>query len=521
MESHSTPLTELPAQEDEFAVGKENALNRAFFRFVNWLFRGPYLPADSIWFLAALAMIELGLLIICQPRGYWVDSTISPSITFIGAPLKWGLWAVLALSIAYIFLVVLISRAVNLKIAFPLWVVLCLLHMGRLLGRFGVSPYILCETELSSQWDAIVILIAGIIWAFAVVRVGKSGIIPIFSKNQSIEALRYPRLLQYFSIAGIALVISVTILVALQPQPEWKKIEEGDELSDRPPARMYAALAYDPNQQVAILFGGNEGWTPENDWPHLGDTWQWDGENWMQLHSVSQPSPRRAPVMAYDVDRRVVVLFGGVGRDENKNIVYLDDTWEWDGESWIEKHPEISPPARGDANMYYDPSRRKVILYGGWYGDGGFFDDVWEFDGQTWSKIFLEESRESSNSTIIFFEPERAPLLMDGQGVWTLRDSRWYQPNHSFAPPGRWASSITYDHQLQQAVLFGGELDGELFDDTWIFDGLVWNKIITKNQPTARFGSNMYFDARRNRVVLFGGYDGSIVFNDQWELVLP
>ena len=63
MESPSTPLTEMPVQEDEFAAGEENALNRAFFRFVNWLFRGPHLPAEPIWFLAALSLTEFSVLL--------------------------------------------------------------------------------------------------------------------------------------------------------------------------------------------------------------------------------------------------------------------------------------------------------------------------------------------------------------------------------------------------------------------------------------------------------------------------
>ena len=55
-----------------------------------------------------------------------------------------------------------------------------------------------------------------------------------------------------------------------------------------------------------VLFGGSD--TRLN--VHVGDTWEWDAENWKQ-HSAFGPPPRRNTAMAYDIFRERVVLFGG------------------------------------------------------------------------------------------------------------------------------------------------------------------------------------------------------------------
>jgi hypothetical protein len=55
--------------------------------------------------------------------------------------------------------------------------------------------------------------------------------------------------------------------------------------------------------------------------------------------------------MAYDAARGEVVLFGGW------DGTLLGDTWTWDGTTWTEEHPAISPPARILMGMAYDPGR--------------------------------------------------------------------------------------------------------------------------------------------------------------------
>src|SRR5438874_3914689 len=69
----------------------------------------------------------------------------------------------------------------------------------------------------------------------------------------------------------------------------------------------------------------------------FGDTWEWDGTDWIQKTPATSPPPRECHAMAYDSTRERVVLFGGTDGSG-----FLGDTWEWDGTDWIQKTPATS-----------------------------------------------------------------------------------------------------------------------------------------------------------------------------------
>lgn len=95
--------------------------------------------------------------------------------------------------------------------------------------------------------------------------------------------------------------------------------------------------------------------------PPLSDTWEWDGREWKHL-STSGPCPRSRHAVAYDSDRGVAVVFGGIPREPA-------DTWEWDGNSW--KIVDVSgPEGRSRAGMVYDASKKLIVLFGGRLSNG-------------------------------------------------------------------------------------------------------------------------------------------------------
>jgi len=116
---------------------------------------------------------------------------------------------------------------------------------------------------------------------------------------------------------------------------------------------------------------------------------------------------------------------------------------------------------------------------------------------------------------------QQLPLLMDGEGLWTMQDGYWVQPGISNSPPNRWGSEMVFDTQHQGIVLFGGSMDQDVFDDTWFHDGQSWRQVITETQPPRRGGHNLFYDQTRNTIILFGGLDGGTLYNDMWELVRP
>ncbi len=130
-----------------------------------------------------------------------------------------------------------------------------------------------------------------------------------------------------------------------------------------PSVRGYAAMAYDSQRHVVVLFGGHQ------DPSSLGDTWEYDGTAWT-LRSSSGPSAREGAGMAYDVTRQKTVLFGGYASG------YKQDTWVWDGTSWTQETPSGPPSAREYHGLVYCG---KILLFGGQLSGGGENRDTWDY----------------------------------------------------------------------------------------------------------------------------------------------
>ncbi len=142
-----------------------------------------------------------------------------------------------------------------------------------------------------------------------------------------------------------------------------------------PPARNLAAMVFDPGHCRALLFGGGAGTLG------LSDTWSYDGSNWTQLSTATSPPGRWAHAMAFDSARGKIVLFGGygpaypAGSDRN-------DTWEFDGTTWVQVLSQSSPPPTEQAAITYDQSRNRMVMFGGW----GNPTQNWEYmAGPVWA----------------------------------------------------------------------------------------------------------------------------------------
>jgi hypothetical protein len=149
-----------------------------------------------------------------------------------------------------------------------------------------------------------------------------------------------------------------------------------------PPERDGHALAYDEDRNLTVMFGG---YNHTNF--YMNDTWEYDGSDWTQVHPAQSPPGRNHHSIAYDSGRGVIVLFGG----NSESGVYLNDTWEYDGTTWKMVTTPQSPLARKDHSLAYDDSRGVVVLFGGLGGtsddDSQPMDDTWEYNGNTWHQV--------------------------------------------------------------------------------------------------------------------------------------
>ncbi len=229
-------------------------------------------------------------------------------------------------------------------------------------------------------------------------------------------------------------------------------------------------MAYDSARGRVVLFGGVDS---TNSRP--ADTWEWDGDTWIQRTPAASPPARVSHAMAYDSARGRVVLFGGVDATNSR----LADTWEWDGDTWVQRTPATSPPARYNHAMAYDSARGRVVLFGAGYfaGSWHYLGDTWEWDGNTWV--------------------QRTPAK---------------------SPSARMSASMVYDSARGRAVLFGGRgrSGDQLFADTWEWDGNTWVQRTPATSPPEHESFAMAYDSGRGLVVLFGGHNGPVI-GDHWE----
>jgi hypothetical protein len=143
--------------------------------------------------------------------------------------------------------------------------------------------------------------------------------------------------------------------------------------------------------------------------------------------------------MAYDPVRGRVILFGG---SDVVGTTVRGDTWEYDGTAWTQLQPVTNPPARKSTQMTYDPSRNKVVLFGGTGSSGEYFHDLWELDvtasGATWTQVIVSAA--------------------------------------GARPSQRELHALAFDVAHDQLVLFGGISAGGQQSDTWLFKPRTSNR---------------------------------------------
>jgi hypothetical protein len=289
----------------------------------------------------------------------------------------------------------------------------------------------------------------------------------------------------------------------------------------RPVGRGSMGLAYDIDRRELVLFGGIAQFGDEA--RYLGDTWTWDRSGWTARHPRVSPPAVYGVGMAYDEARHEVVLFGG----SNDHVV-SDQTWTWDGTDWTRRHPSTSPPPEFGGAMAYDPVRREVVLL-----QGNLFSPgtTWTWDGTDWT----EESPSSTPSARVFstsaFDVADGTFVVFGGGwscgdltcplgdTWTWDGATWTEQHPQDHPSDRLSAAAAYDPNAGEIVLFGrGYYESPR--DTWTWDGSNWSKLEPLRSPPRRSGAGMAYDPDLGKVVLFGGttfaHNQLHSYNDLW-----
>jgi hypothetical protein len=180
----------------------------------------------------------------------------------------------------------------------------------------------------------------------------------------------------------------------------------------------------------------------------------------------SDPAPREGSVAA--------AVAGPVMRaTPNVPLVLRGDLTPFDlateSMRW-ERVATLGPSARASHAMVYDAARARSVLFGGETG-AGQLGDTWEWNGIAWTHACATA------------------------------------PCATLTPAPRSGHAMAFDRAHGVTILFGGQGDGALLDDTWAWDGAAWREVCAGAcaHPSARFGHAMAYDGARGRVVLFGG----------------
>ena len=136
---------------------------------------------------------------------------------------------------------------------------------------------------------------------------------------------------------------------------------------DQPSGPADASMAYDPSMGSGelVLFGGlNINTIPMN------DTWAWNGSTWAQQSPALSPSPRQDTSLAYDSGTGQMLLYGGFYNGltcPGSSSDWCNDTWSWTGSTWGLLAPTVNPGARTLAGLAYDAAANQMVMYGGNY----------------------------------------------------------------------------------------------------------------------------------------------------------
>jgi hypothetical protein len=208
-----------------------------------------------------------------------------------------------------------------------------------------------------------------------------------------------------------------------------------DSTKTAPPAHRFSSLVYDPTLKKTIFFGGYDG-------TYLDQTWTFDGTVWTQIKKNPPPS-RSLTSMWYDPTLKKTVIYGGLGRlTPNDRLTRYDDMWAFDGIGWTQIKPDTTPGMRYGAQVAVDPRTNHTILFGGIRLDidannnqvQSYANDTWEWDGTTWKKINSILTPPARENGGLAFDPIRNEIVMFAgyagsylSDLWSLNNGQWTQ----------------------------------------------------------------------------------------------
>lgn len=306
----------------------------------------------------------------------------------------------------------------------------------------------------------------------------------------------------------------------------WRRLDEGDV---RPAPRVQAAMAYDIARDRLVLYGGTS--TSDDEVDCAGgqlcfDTLEHDGVEW---HDVTfdlsgAPLPRTAAAMAYDEERGVTVLFGGIRATGQAT----DETWEYDGASWTQVTTSAAPDPRFGHGMAFSRQLGRVVAFGGKRTPGESCEGgtsllcsgLWAYDGAgAWERIDVEKGPAARSGaafaygdalgglTAFMGESPPSTPCPDGSSaigscrladVWTFSGNGGWRargpldPEADGHPAPRESAGLVVVPSTGRLLVAGGERGGcpaGACADTWRLEDMSWSLVDDATTPAGATGA--------------------------------
>ncbi|MHA3964348.1 MAG: Kelch repeat-containing protein, partial [Candidatus Thorarchaeota archaeon SMTZ1-45] len=269
--------------------------------------------------------------------------------------------------------------------------------------------------------------------------------------------------------------------------------------SSMPVGRGAHMMAYNQRADVTVMFGGVAGWQADDE-KILTDTWTYDvnTNTWTNMSPASNPTPRVAAAMAYDNESDIIVMFGGWLPDWSAS----DETWIYNltSNTWTNVTTGSQPEARFYGNLVYDYKNSRLLLVGGTNWDG-LLHDIWEYNygSNIWTEI-LATNEAPVPAVGMTYDSESELIVAYGGPIdlseavfvtetWTfnLTSRQWNNTWSQNNPRERSRQYLAYDIESDRTIMYGGALpsgqQGEAIGDTWAYDYRVNEPLLIPPPP--------------------------------------
>jgi hypothetical protein len=335
---------------------------------------------------------------------------------------------------------------------------------------------------------------------------------------------------------------SASLREAVAPQSSsvsWLNITSG--LVRGPSARSNASVAYDSQDNLLLLYGG------ENGSGVLSDTWEFTGGAWVLLSSTSSPGPRYGAGLAYDPTQHYFVLFGG-----NTSTGPGIHTWLFENGHWAIDSVGGQPMSRVFPAFAYDPVASAVLMFGG-AQSGNQSGVVWWFAQKNWTlKTVGGPGTPSHRAAAAFFSyqnmttPADSGMVLFGgystdpgtnrvfRDTWLYGNANgtfgWSELSANSLPPARFDPAVSFDPSSAATLMFGGFAPtGGALDDAWSYNASGWSatSFSSAGHPSARGGAamalapipgkpNVAYTAPASPLLAGGQAQRGVYYSDSW-----